>query len=199
MSCQERADVRRRTIANLAATDWGAPPVLVLDLERFDDRKERGSDTARRLLESAVERECDLALFLEDDVDFHPMLRRCLDEWMPLRARSAGDHFFASLYNPNVDPLAGAQEGPTYFVADPEKSYGSQAYVIARPTMQHLLAHWDDIPRGYDIKMTRLAAQVTPLYYHRPSLVEHLAVRSLIGGVPHESIDFDPQWRPASR
>ena len=52
-------------------------------------------------------------------------------------------------------------------------------------------------PCGYhDIRMTRLAARVTPLVYHRPSLVQHLAVRSTIGGVRHEAADFDAGWRP---
>ena len=196
MSCAERRAVRSRTLADLARTDWGAPPVVVLDRVASDDRKRRGSDTAHRLLELALDTPWDLLLFLEDDLEFNLHLRDAIEHWAPVVECPAAGHLFASLYNPNVAPLPGEVHGPTWFVADPATSYGAQAYLVARPTVAYVLAHWDEGPGYHDIRMTRLAARVTPLVYHRPSLVQHLAVRSTIGGVPHEAADFDAGWRP---
>jgi hypothetical protein len=196
-SCLERTAVRRRTLANLARTDWGAPAVVVIDQHAFAAPKERGRDTAHRLLVRALEGPGDVFVFLEDDLEFNASLRSNLEQWPPLVDRSSGGHFFGSLYNPNV-VASDHDRGPTWAVVDPELSYGSQAYVLSVETARYVLDHWEEV-RGYqDIRMSRLAARVTPLYYHQPSLVQHLAVRSSIGGKPHEALDYDPDWRAGS-
>jgi hypothetical protein len=46
-----------------------------------------------------------------------------------------------------------------------------------------------------DIKMSRLAGDVTEIYYHRPSLVQHAGVRNDWGGKYHRAIDFNPTWK----
>ena len=196
MSCAERRAVRARTVANLACTDWGAPPGVALDREQYDDPKQRGSDTAHHLLELAMATRWDLLLFLEDDLEFNVHLRHALEHWAPVAARSPAGHPFASLYNPGVDPLPAAAHGSTWFVAHPERSYGSQAYLVVRPTVAHVLEHGDD-GRGYhDIRMTRLrgAGDTAAL----PPAVAGAAPRgaSTIGGVPHEAADFDADWCP---
>jgi hypothetical protein len=47
-----------------------------------------------------------------------------------------------------------------------------------------------------DIKMSRLAAKIgKPIYYHSPSLVQHVGQASVWGGSFHQSADFDADWR----
>ncbi len=46
-----------------------------------------------------------------------------------------------------------------------------------------------------DIALARLAAQLAPLHYHVPSLVDHLGGESSWSGPQHPAQDFDPEWR----
>ena len=49
-----------------------------------------------------------------------------------------------------------------------------------------------------DIRMSRLAGRFRPpLFYHAPSLVQHLGTVSTWGGGFHEAPDFDPDWKAA--
>ena len=41
----------------------------------------------------------------------------------------------------------------------------------------------------------RIAAQVGPIYYHTPSLVQHIGLASTWGGQRHQTNDFMPDWR----
>jgi SAM-dependent methyltransferase len=43
--------------------------------------------------------------------------------------------------------------------------------------------------------MSRLAARVCRIYYHLPSLVQHVGRQSVWGGHYHYTPDFDPEWR----
>ncbi len=192
-SCQERVPVRRRTLANLATTDWGAEPVVIVDRAAFPTPKERASDTGHRLLRRALDGSGDVFLFLEDDLEFNASLRWNLEHWPPLVARSRGGHFFGSLYNPGLVPVD-ADGGPTWAEVPAEHVYGTQALVLSTATARHVLDHWDEAIGLPDIRISRLAARVTTLYFHRPSLVQHLAVRSSIGLVSHEAHDYDPDW-----
>ena len=171
---------------------------MVLDLARYDSPKARVTETAERLLRSALDGPGDVFAFVEDDVECNAHLRHNLEHWPPLVERPVGGHFFASLYNPNIVAARSTADPATWVEADPPSVYGSQAYVMAVPTARYVLDHWTEMPGLPDHKMARLAAQVTPLLFHRPSLVEHLAVRSTWGGVPHESVDFEPDWRAGS-
>ena len=58
-----------------------------------------------------------------------------------------------------------------------------------------ILDHWDEQGGFPDIRMSRLAGQRSPVYMHRPSLVQHRQVPSVWGGVAHTAIDFSPDWR----
>jgi hypothetical protein len=193
-SCLERTPVRRRTLANLARTDWDAEVVVVVDRAAFPTPKERGSDTGRRLLERALDGPGDVFLYLEDDLEFNASLRWNLEHWPPLAARAVGAHFFGSLYNPDILPATG-RGAPTWAEVAVEHVYGSQAWVLAAATARYVLDHWDEEIGYQDIRIARLAARVTPLLYHRPSLVQHLAVRSSIRGRPHEAHDYEADWR----
>jgi len=196
LSCPAREGLRRTTIANLEATDWLSAPEIIIDQTSFVREQERQEHTALRLLETAIADGPSLILFLEDDLNFNRHLRHNLECWYPLRQMREHDHFFASLYNPNVRALT---RSPRYslFVADPNAVYGSQAFLLSVPTGRYIVEHWGEVVGGQDIKMSRLAARVCPIYYHAPSLVQHIGVQSTWGGRFHAARDFSADWRSA--
>ena len=194
-SCEERHEVCASTVADLKATDWAAPPTVVIDQARFERVQARVTDTGRRLLERAVAEADDLFLYLEDDLAFNRSLRWNLEHWAPVTERGPGDPFVASLYNPNVVLPATAEDPAPFVVADPRRVYGAQALVFSVTTARSVLEQWDEVPGMPDIRMPRLAARSSPVWYHRPSLVQHRPVGSTWGGAGHEAVDFSPSWR----
>jgi hypothetical protein len=42
--------------------------------------------------------------------------------------------------------------------------------------------------------MPRLASRFVPIYYHRPSLVDHVGAESTWGGPRHNAVNFDAKW-----
>ena len=195
-SCEERREVHDRTLAQLATTDWGEPALVVMDRVIHERVLSRITDTGRCLLERAVAEAEDIFLYLEDDLEFNHSLRHDLEHWPPLVDRLAGDFFFGSLYNPNVVPVISEQDPRSFTVAEPDKVYGSQAFVLSVAAARWILDHWDDVPAPPDIRFSRLAARRSPIYYHRPSLVQHRPVDSTWGGSQHAAVDFSPTWRP---
>jgi hypothetical protein len=200
LTCPERAEVRERTLASWKASDWrGSPargglPRLVLDTARTGRREERQARAARALLERAVEEGAEWVLFLEDDLEFNRYLRHNLEHWPPLARIEPGGHFYGSLYNPNVGELE-RRPRENSFIAWPKSVYGSQAVLLSRATVLHLLSHWDEVAGMQDIKMSRLAAQVCPLVFHSPSLVQHTGVNSVWGGTYHTARDYQATWK----
>jgi hypothetical protein len=194
ISCADREPIRRQTLASLAATDWKYPARVEMDEATFARRQERQESTARRLLEHAVAEETELFLFLEDDLEFNRHLRHNLERWYPLSTHEPEDHFFASLYNPTVRELARYDERH-YFVAQPDCVYGSQAFLLSLATARYIAAHWNEMVGMQDIKMSRLAARVSPIYYHTPSLVQHVGQTSTWGGPYHRAVDYQPDWK----
>jgi len=195
LSSTSRRDVRRDTIANLAATDWGAQPVVILDQQRSPDLTKRAVDNARSLLMRAVAGPGDVFLFLEDDLDFNRSLRFNIERWSPLVERPIGGDFYASLYNPNVGSLCEDDDGDTFRIVNPELVYGAQAVLMSTSIATWILRRWDEGSGFHDIRMSRLAAKRTPIYFHNPSLVQHRAVPSMWGGVAHEASDYSQDWR----
>jgi hypothetical protein len=193
LSCPEREEMRARTLANLARTDWREDARVVVDETSYDRRQERQERTALRLLEQALADDAPFVLFLEDDLEFNRHLRHNLERWAPLVAVGDG-HFFASLYNPSVVPLWRDPQR-AFFAADPECVYGSQAIVLSRATVRHVSEHWREMAGMQDIKLSRLTAPLCPLLYHAPSLVQHVGVVSAWGGRYHAAIDYDADWR----
>lgn len=192
-----RRVVRDETLADLRATDWDADVVVVVDQARAPGQpKVRATDNARETLEHAAQ--CDrgdLILFLEDDLAFNRHLRHNLLHWPPIAGLGPDDHFCGSLYDPDVGSLDPALDGDTWRIADPALPYGSQAVLLARPTVHWILDHWR-AQRGLgDLRIFRLAAAVAPIHYHRPSLVQHRPVASGWGGVAHRTESFDPTFR----
>jgi hypothetical protein len=195
MTCEERSAVFADTAAGLAASDWGSPPIVVMDEARYERYQSRVVETGRRLLRQAAEEADDLFLFMEDDIDVNASIRHNLEHWAPLGARSPGSYFFASLYNPNIAPPATPDDPEPAVVGDPRAFYGSQGVVLSVATARSILDAWDEQPGLPDIRMSRLAARRSPIWFHRPSLVQHRAVASLWGGAVHQAIDFSPHWR----
>ncbi|MSO79138.1 MAG: hypothetical protein EXQ79_05975 [Acidimicrobiia bacterium] len=197
LSCTERAAVREETLAGLAATDWGTPPVVVLDRGLREPKvNKRIAAAARELLQLAVAGDADVFLVLEDDLEFNRFLRHNLECWKPLVDHVEGEPFFASLYNPNVVPAASPTGTAAYAVADPDKVYGSQAFLISVATGRWVLEHWD--AGAHDIMWPRLAAQRSPVLYHQPSLIEHRGVPSTWGGPQHQAVDYSSDWKAAA-
>lgn len=195
LSCPAREAVRAATLRRLAATDWGTEAVVVLDDGRAQRPQERQVQTSRRLLERVLADGCDLTLFLEDDLAFNRHLRHNLLSWQPLRALSErGGHLMASLYDPGVAARAWDHDH-AYSIAEPDLVYGSQAFLLARNNVIHVLAGWERVPGMQDIKISRLAAEVAAIHYHRPSLVQHLPGASTWGGLEHAARDFSTSWR----
>lgn len=194
LSCPERETIRLQTLTNLQATDWNAAPHIEVDGTAFERRQERIDHTARLLLRSAIEASPDFILFLEDDLDFNRHLRHDLEHWYPLRQVAPGGFFFGSLYNPNVGQVE-RRPDLAYFVADPNTVYGGQAVLFSLATAHYLEAHWTEEIGMPDIKMPRLAARLSPIHYHLPSLVQHIGAISVWGGHFHTAWDFESGWR----
>jgi hypothetical protein len=141
----------------------------------------------RSLLERAVGEPSGHVLLFEDDLGFVQGFREKMESWAPLRdGRLCA---FGSFFNPGVPVLTQADG---WFLADPAGVLGSQALVIARDFAQAVLDAWATLDGFPVMKMAALAArQSLPIYYHRPSLVEHLGTLSAWGGYLRRAVDFE--------
>lgn len=196
-SCIARDEVRQRTIANLSATDWKETLTVEFDDPSKRSPLERHSELLRRILRRAAEVE-EIFLFLEDDLDFNRHLLHNLSAWAPLQRLLPGGHFFASLCNMGI-PLLKSFPELAYSEALSAVAVGSHAFVISQTTARYLLTCWgvESNPRA-DVKVLRLAARVGPLLYHLPSLVQHVGIHSLCGGLFQDAADFDKGWKSTS-
>jgi hypothetical protein len=192
MSCTERESTRNRTLADLAMTDWNDEVRVELDRAVYDRSQSRQEDTAYHLLRRAVSEQSPFLLFLEDDLEFNQYLRHNLEHWRPMLEVPVGGQFFSSIYNPTIQRR---WTETTYFVAEPDCVYGSQAFLVSAMTAKHIVEHWSEVVGMQDIKMSRLAAQLCPVYYHVPSLVQHVGAASTWGGVYHTAADFQRDWK----
>jgi len=178
------------------------------DETSFARRQERQEHNSLAALIQGLSRfpEAEVLLFFEDDLLFNQHLVWNLQRWSPLRNKErltpgqpqpgARRMFFGSLYDPTVNELT-MQELENYFIADPEAVYGSQAFVMSRAMAEYFVAHWWEVAGMQDIKMSRLAARLGPIYYHLPSLVQHVGVKSTWTDDSrfHDTKSFDRDWR----
>jgi hypothetical protein len=188
LSCVDREEARIRTLGNLAATDWGEPCRLVVDTATYSRRESRQETSAKSMLIEGIASRCSYILFLEDDLVFNKYLRHNLMRWGPL---TEGKVNLASLYNPNIRRI---EAGRDYFIADPEAVYGGQAFLISRECAQYVVNRYDEVPGLADIKISRLASRLGAIYYHTPSLVQHVGTASILGQPYHYSDDFDASY-----
>jgi hypothetical protein len=191
ISCAERDPVRRRTLANLAQTDWPDRPVQVqMDAGEGEDRRARQTRCAYEALRAAPD--SDYVLFLEDDLEFNRHLWHNLMHWRPLRERRMA---LAGLYNPGLREFACDRFTGSRLVT-PDSVFGSQALLISREARKYIVANWNRVSGMQDIRISRLAGRLeTPFYYHAPSLVQHVGKISAWGGWFHEAADFDAEWK----
>jgi hypothetical protein len=173
---------------------------IQMDETTYERRQERQEHNSLAALTTGLNRfpEAEVLLFFEDDIIFNRYLVHNLQRWSPLRNAECGMRsaecagaplphsaiatpnsalVFGSLYDPTVRELS-AKPAEHYFIADPQAVYGSQAFVMSRAMAKHFVENWWDVEGMQDIKMSRLAALLGPIYYHQPSLVQHVGVVS---------------------
>lgn len=169
-------------------TDWTqADPIICTDAndcERKQERQERNSLTALKL---ALERSAEYYLFLEDDLEFNSYLEHNLMHWCKSRSIWLG-----SLYAPWNPPQV--VQGMDYEVPG-DLVYGSQAFLLSRELAEYCVEHWWEVEGMQDIKISRLAQRDGKIYYHQPSLVQHVGHVSTWGGAVHSSPTFSKGFR----
>ena len=193
ISCPERLDVLRKTLKNLAQTDWGTASVHVqMDAETGEDHQDRQTKTALRALQWSLSTSADYIMFLEDDLAFNRHLSHNLERWRPLRTRQVA---LAGLYNPGLRESAYDLQNQAVIVA-PQFVFGSQAFVMSMSAVARVVRYWNRIEGMQDIKISRIAGRLKyPVLYHCPSLVQHVGEASVWGGAFHQARDFDAYWK----
>jgi len=193
ITCPERNETHKATLASLAASDWADLPLQVLvDPEKTTDRIQRTSRQILHALQQFLDHSAEYLLLLEDDLSFNRHLRHNIERWRPYHRREIT---LAGLYNPGLQVIA-FDVAANAVAVEPESAFGSQALLLARPAVEHIVQQWSTINAAGDLRLVRLAAQLgRPFYYHTPSLVQHQQVRSTWGGAAHKALDFDPDWR----
>jgi hypothetical protein len=193
ISCRERDELRRRTLENLAKTDWGDLPIHIHfdtpDGGTFEQRQVQSSFLA---LQKTLDYRTDYILFLEDDLDFNRHIRHNLCHWDPIRR---GVVTLAGLYNPRFWGRAFDLRSQARII-DPNSAFGSQALLLSKETVAYVVRRWDDVLGLQDTKISRLVGRLgKPVFYHAPSLVQHIGSSSTWGGGFHQAFDFDPAWK----
>ena len=207
ITCPGREQELSATLMNLRQGGDKLNRQLRLHLQKdettFARRQERQEHNSVAALIQGLSRfpEAEVLLFFEDDLLFNQHLVWNLQRWSPLRAEvrpvnGLPWYMFGSLYDPTVNELT-MREQENYFIADPQAVYGSQAFVMSRAMAEYFVAHWWEVEGMQDIKMSRLAARLGPIYYHLPSLVQHVGVKSTWTDDSrfHETKIFDRDWR----
>jgi len=197
ITCDERKVVRQLTLDSLRKTDWGEAPLqLQLDPGSGDNHRQRQTRCAYLALKPMRECRADYILLFEDDLDFNRNLRHNLGAWAPLRQRSCA---LASLYNPGIREAA-CDIANNARVVHHSRVFGSQAFLIARDLLGHVIERWGRVPGMQDIKISRIIGRLGhPILYHAPSLVQHTGRDTVGGGTFHRAADFDPEWKAEPR
>jgi hypothetical protein len=194
ISCRARSAVRDATLRSLAAGGWKEPVHVVMDDEIGATPIARIHRTWRRVIERAASSEASAVLLLEDDLVAGRWFRDNLGAWPLWRQLAPGQAFFASLYHPSLAYHV-ARPADRYLVAHAPSVWGAQALLMPPTLARYIDQHWDEEAGHPDMRMPRLAARVTPIYFHLPSLVDHADVPTTWGGVVHRAVDFDFEWR----
>jgi hypothetical protein len=199
VSCRQREAVRAASLASFAETDWRDGIEVVIDESRHEIAQRRIEETFLRVLRAAAEGDADFTLMLEDDIEPNRHLRHNLERWPPLRAAAAGERpgdrpFLGSLYR-CCQPVMWSSPERRFLVGVPEAYWGGQALVVSRATARHTLERWTAGMCAHDAQMPLLASQLSPIYFHRPSLVQHRTVTSTWGNGVHVAADFDREFR----
>jgi hypothetical protein len=193
ITCAERRETCRMTLASLAGTDWPDLSLKILvDPETAGDRRDRISQQVLRAMQQFLDESTHYLFLLEDDLIFNRHLRHNLERWRPFSQHNLG---VGGLYNPGLRELAFDIVGRAVAVAPPD-AFGTQALLLSRPTVIHATAEWGSLRAPADLRLMHLAGQLgQPVYYHTPSLVQHRQQPSLSEGRKHKAADFDLDWQ----
>ncbi|HEY0548182.1 MAG TPA: hypothetical protein VGF13_01195 [Verrucomicrobiae bacterium] len=204
LTCPQRQETFTQTLARLARTDWGAWPRI-----HIDDTREEGASTwgtsaraprltyafAAMLREALAEkgRDEEWLLLLEDDLDFHPKIAAHVAAWGALKdPRSV----MASLFNPSLQAIEYPDTPAQAFAANPKTFLGAQALLLRRGAVRRAVAEWDQLSGMQSQRLAKLFGQEGPIWVHKPSLVQHVAVDSSWGVRIQRALDFNPAWEP---
>jgi len=193
ISCPERLRTRQATLRRLKATDWGEGRVQVgLDEGVGPDHRRRQARLALRVLRCSLDEAFDYLLFLEDDLAFNRHFYHNVLMWPPVRQR---EMHLAGLYNPGLRETAYDLQRQA-IVVKPNHIFGSQALLLSRHAVEFVVSRWHRASGMQDIRISRLVGRLdAPIYYHAPSLVQHVGRCSVWGGGFHQATDFDRDWR----
>ena len=199
ITCPGREASLEKTLLSYAQTDMGNSALVITDINQHERRQERQEHNSLTALMEVIKASptADFILFCEDDIIFNRHLRHNLENWAPLKEfleLPKQRHFFGSLYDPTIREQE-VNEAANYFIADPDSVYGSQCFVMSRIMALYFIAYWWEVPGMQDIKMSRLAARLVSIYYHAPSLVQHVGVVSAWGGPFHDTKMFDGDFK----
>lgn len=194
LTCAERKDVVQRTLASIAASDWGEAPHLHVDLGAGPPSRTRIALAYRQMLHFAVEDGADFSLLLEDDIAVCRHLRHNLLAWAPVATSTLR---LGSLYSAEVAHLPGydsesSEESP--FATSSRTVLGGQALLLSRDFLRHAAENWDATELRNRV-LVRLAKAFGPVHYHSPSLVQQVAHESLWGTPLQTAGDFNADWR----
>lgn len=204
LTCPRRQQTFTRTLARWARTDWKAWPRI-----HIDDTPEAEANTwgtsaraprlpavfAEMLQEALKEKGGDeeWVLLLEDDLDFHPKIAAHVAAWGALRDPRCA---MASLFNPSLQAMEYPDPPANAFAAHPKTFLGAQALLLRRGAARRALAEWDRLSGMQSQRLAKLFGQEGPIWVHRPSLVQHVAVDSSWGVRVQRALDFSPAWEP---
>jgi ADP-heptose:LPS heptosyltransferase len=196
ITCSARRELFDQTIDNLRASDWGDRPIHVqIDSGSDLSPKIRQTETSFAALQAMLRTPATHVLFLEDDLLFNRHLLHNLVNWPPI---ANGIGLFASLYNPGM-PIVASSYRQNFSLGSTGNCFGSQAFVIAREALKYVIDRWTKVEGMQDIRISRLAGHLQPqMFYHAPSLVQHVGKESVWGGGFHQARDFDPIWKAAA-
>ena len=204
LTCARRASVCAETLARWGRTDWPGAPRVHLDPVAEADAPEWGTAARGTRLTEAFAgmvraalaepgRAGEWLLFLEDDLDFHPQLARHVGAWLALRDECC---WLASLFNSGVRARTDLPAQTHAFAAQSVSYLGSQALLLRREAAAEAVRRWDSVTGLQCQRLAFLFGRERPLWVHRPSLVQHVAVDSSWGARVKRAADFDLGWEP---
>lgn len=188
ITCPGREQLLDLTLKSFRSTDWTqSDPMISMDTSQYERRQQRQEMNSLRALKLALETPADYCLFLEDDVEFNSYLEHNLKLWCWSRSIWLG-----SLYAPWDAPQE--VDGCDYEVPA-DYVYGSQAFLLSAKLAEYCVEHWDDVEGMQDVRISRLAQRGGKIFYHHPSLVQHVGHISTWGGTAHSSPTFSKGFR----
>ena len=192
ISCPGREQLRRKTLENLAKTDWGELPVHV-QIEKGEGTEDGEKQTHRvyLALKESLKLNLDYILLLDDALEFNRNIRHNLNHWGPLQAGAAT---LAGLHNQQARDMA-CDVRNNVRIVDPNSLFGSHAFLISGDAVKYIVKYWNYLGWASDIRIPRLAGRLRrPIFYHAPSLVRNAVFADSSEEKLAAAKDFDPDW-----